>query len=333
MVANAKMNISSIYATVLERVTHLPSMFTSIDSRLFWGYLLAAALIGSACFLCDRSAESRSLIGALRFVIPVEVYSHPSFWFDVKLIIFVAMVQPIAWLLGGFTVSALGSATRDAVQTFLGGPFWRIDHDTSVKIAFGVLLFLVDDFARFLSHYLHHRVGFLWQFHRIHHSAEHLNPLTTFRFHPLDSLIEECFVICLVGLSIGLFSALIDGKFFDYYMVMWLWLYARGFNIIGGNLRHTHIWWSWGNCLSHVLISPAQHQVHHSLAPQHHDKNFGLSLSVWDWMFGTLYVPRRREKLKFGLDDGIADRSLTVALAMPFARILRSIYGRVAALR
>jgi sterol desaturase/sphingolipid hydroxylase (fatty acid hydroxylase superfamily) len=51
-------------------------------------------------------------------------------------------------------------------------------------------------------------------------------------------------------------------------------------------------------------VSPAHHQVHHSSNPKHFNKNFGSCLALWDWMFGTLYVPgKEREPLTFGFAD------------------------------
>jgi len=75
------------------------------------------------------------------------------------------------------------------------------------------------------------------------------------------------------------------------------------FNILGANLRHSHIWLDYGPIVDRLLISPAQHQIHHSRAPEHRDRNLGEIFAVWDWMFGTLYVPRQREQLEFGLSD------------------------------
>ena len=76
------------------------------------------------------------------------------------------------------------------------------------------------------------------------------------------------------------------------------------FYVAGYNLRHSHIWLSYSPALSHLLISPAQHQIHHSLNPKHYDKNFGFIFAFWDWSAKTLYVPREREELSFGLSGG-----------------------------
>jgi sterol desaturase/sphingolipid hydroxylase (fatty acid hydroxylase superfamily) len=66
-------------------------------------------------------------------------------------------------------------------------------------------------------------------------------------------------------------------------------------------LRHSHIWLSYGPILSWIFISPAQHQIHHSMERRHVDKNFGFTLAIWDAMFGCLYVPKERERFRFGV--------------------------------
>ena len=73
------------------------------------------------------------------------------------------------------------------------------------------------------------------------------------------------------------------------------------FYLIGYNLRHSHIWVSYPRWLSYILISPAQHQIHHSIDEKHWDRNMGLIFAFWDWVFGTLYVPDGYEKLEYGV--------------------------------
>jgi len=60
--------------------------------------------------------------------------------------------------------------------------------------------------------------------------------------------------------------------------------------------------------------------IHHSIAPEHLYKNLGVSFSVWDWLFGTLYIPRQREQLTFGLEAGAsqAHPSLWKVYTEPF---------------
>jgi len=58
------------------------------------------------------------------------------------------------------------------------------------------------------------------------------------------------------------------------------------FNALGANLRHSHIWLSFGS-LERWFISPAQHQIHHSSAEADRDINFGTCLAIWDRLFGS----------------------------------------------
>jgi len=53
--------------------------------------------------------------------------------------------------------------------------------------------------------------------------------------------------------------------------------------------------------LEYIFISPAQHQLHHSVAFEHHDKNFGAALAVWDWLFGSLHHSVEFETLHLGI--------------------------------
>ena len=73
------------------------------------------------------------------------------------------------------------------------------------------------------------------------------------------------------------------------------------FNILGSNLRHSHVgirYWKW---VEYIFISPGQHQLHHSIDLRHYDKNFGVALAIWDLMFGSLAFSEKKEH-KFGLN-------------------------------
>ena len=74
------------------------------------------------------------------------------------------------------------------------------------------------------------------------------------------------------------------------------------FHVTGSNLRHSHIninYWPW---LERLLMSPAQDQLHHSVAEEHYDKSFGAGLSIWDWMFGSMHLSEPDRELTYGLD-------------------------------
>ena len=60
------------------------------------------------------------------------------------------------------------------------------------------------------------------------------------------------------------------------------------FNTLGSNLRHSHVWITYGPVFERFLISPAQHQIHHSQHARDHGRNFGAVLALWDWVGGSL---------------------------------------------
>ena len=61
--------------------------------------------------------------------------------------------------------------------------------------------------------------------------------------------------------------------------------------------------------MEYIFISPAQHQLHHSIAKEHHDKNFGAALAVWDWLFGSLHHSVDFEILHLGIKKNQKDES------------------------
>lgn len=169
----------------------------------------------------------------------------------------------------------------------------------------GIVLgsFLVADFTLFFGHWLQHRVGLLWEFHKVHHSAEVLTPVTALRMHPVDTIVATTLIAVGLGLFNGLVTALVDGAPNHWWLlggnIVFLAFYAAAYH-----LRHSHIWLAYPVWLGRWLISPAQHQIHHSSEPRHWDRNMGFVLAVWDRLFGTLYVPQGREHFPLGLTDG-----------------------------
>ena len=167
-------------------------------------------------------------------------------------------------------------------------------------LGLALVIFVIFDFAQYWSHRIFHRSA-LWPLHAVHHSAEVLTPLTTYRVHPLAGLITTTFHSIVLGAGMGLLVGALSPEL--------------GFAEIAGtnavvvllnativNLHHSQMHVSFGPIIERILISPAQHQIHHSRDPRHFNRNYGNVLAVWDWMFGTLYLVREKEQLRFGLD-------------------------------
>lgn len=139
-----------------------------------------------------------------------------------------------------------------------------------------VVGYLAADFVVYTSHVLLHKVGVLWRFHAMHHSQRNLNPLTTHRTH----LVEDVFQDAVQYLPLALL-----GVGFP------TWVGVRAFNWVWSHVVHSNVRWNLGP-LGRVLVSPQYHRIHHSIDPQHHDRNFASRFVVWDWLFGTLHPDR-----------------------------------------
>lgn len=165
-----------------------------------------------------------------------------------------------------------------------------------------VMLFLAYEIGYWLNHWLSHRVPFMWEFHKVHHSAEVLSPLTNFRVHPVYALIFANILAATASVANGLGNYMFGNTAHQYalsdtnlILVLFIHTYVH--------LQHTHLWIPFTGVFGRLFVSPAHHQVHHSANPKHFNRNFGSCLAVWDWLFGTLYVPGKDpEKLTFGVD-------------------------------
>jgi sterol desaturase/sphingolipid hydroxylase (fatty acid hydroxylase superfamily) len=154
-----------------------------------------------------------------------------------------------------------------------------------VRFTIGVL---VADFAGWLQHYIRHKVGWLWLFHSIHHSQKELNMFTDVRYHIIEYIITNVTNVFFIAI----FTA--NPHAAAYYTLFHSW-YTK--------MCHANIKSNFG-LIKYILITPQSHRVHHSIEPRHHDKNMGIMLSIWDYIFGTQY--RKYDEYP---DTGIQDEN------------------------
>ena len=181
--------------------------------------------------------------------------------------------------------------------------------------------FLAYELGYFTDHYLCHRVPFLWEFHKVHHQAEVLTPITNFRVHPVDSIVFVNILAITMGTTGGLVTYLF-GKPVSSFSPFNVNALVLVFTYLLDHLHHTQFWIPFTGWLGRVFISPAHHQIHHSVDPAHHNKNMGSCLAVFDWMFGTLYIPQaQNERLRFGVEPQVEDpHSVREGLLNPVVR-------------
>jgi sterol desaturase/sphingolipid hydroxylase (fatty acid hydroxylase superfamily) len=271
--------------------------------EIYWLYLLAYVAFALGLYLWQRKSEAFSFNKFLRFLFPRSVYAHKSALVDYKYYIPADILDKYfefgVWII---TVPMVAESCRSFLLYTFGPMGSHLNDGLSARFIYTASLILALDAGQFVAHYLQHKIPFFWEFHKVHHSAEVLTPITTYRLHPMDRILQGSFMSLGIGTVTGIAGYLYDDllqkitilevsaiAFFVYYFT--------------ANLRHSHLWLSYGWTLSHVFYSPAMHHIHHSNAESHIDKNFGLIFSFWDYLSGTLYVPLEKEELKLGLKN------------------------------
>jgi sterol desaturase/sphingolipid hydroxylase (fatty acid hydroxylase superfamily) len=324
-------------ATLFQRtLLYLAGPLVDNPGRFHWIGLIAALVLSLIVFLQLRAEGRLRGEGFLGWLFPRRIIRHPSTWVDLKVgfvnSVVIGNALNVTWRLN----SALIVAGITALLTALFGPgpqdfewsWWSI-------LLMAVVLSMAADLGYFLFHWASHVFPPLWAIHKLHHSAEVLSPLTTARVHPLERAILGPFRAVTVGLVMGPVLYLFAGEA-SVITVLGIELMALLFRALGFVLHHSHVPLYFGPKVGRIIVSPLQHQVHHSSLPPHLDKNFAEFWAFWDWIFGTLYLPKRNEALRFGLAGRTEQLhpTLTRAYLVPVAEAAREslvLAGRVAA--
>ncbi|MGJ8692572.1 MAG: sterol desaturase family protein [Thalassotalea sp.] len=285
---------------LIEPVTYL----LTANKRIYWLYLISALLL---IVLFYRS-QPLAIKTIFKQLVSRKYWFNRSTQLDLKWIFLnqalaLLLVVPIisgqlAWAIGSYKI---------LLNTFGAGDFihWPSIH---VLWAFTLVTFIADDFSRFLMHYAYHKVPFLWRFHAVHHSAKIMTPLTLYRIHFIEYLLNSCRSLLVIGTISGIFIYCFNGRI-GVYEILGVSILNLLFNLAGANLRHSHIAIGFGK-LEQIFISPAQHQIHHSSAKTHLDKNFGATFAIWDKLFGSWISSKNQKVRSFGLYRQWAKQSM-----------------------
>ena len=286
------------------------------------------ALIGALTFCAlyyvgrrrarGRRANARAF---LRSIFPKRVLLHPSSLIDMRLWGLNAIVFASAYGTLGFGLFFW----RDAIVAWLTrefGPHAPLPWPGWITLTLAtVLQILAYELAYWSAHYAFHKIPALWEFHKVHHSAEVMTTLTELRQHPVEIIAFMNWIGLATGIVFGVMTygfgpgmrpfTLLNGNILT---MMFLLTY--------GHLRHSNLWIPFTGVAGRILQSPAHHQLHHSANPAHFDKNLGFALAIWDWAFGTLAMPSKTpERIVFGVgDEAPPFRSALAALVAPCAR-------------
>jgi sterol desaturase/sphingolipid hydroxylase (fatty acid hydroxylase superfamily) len=229
---------------------------------------------------------------------PSQPLLRTGVWTDIAHVVFNAHVAGV--VLGNLTIGLAAGVDRALGFAGLmrGQPFW---------LQFAALLVSMD-LVKWLVHNLLHRVDALWQFHKVHHSIVDMDWIGDWRFHWVEILVYRSLLYvpaALMGFS---------GE-----AMFWVGVLDTAV----GHFAHANVRWNIG-WLRYVVNSPEMHLWHHNhpdCGP--HNRNFGLTLSVWDWLFGTAHVPPRDpERLGFDKVESYP-RQLPGQWWEPFRALLR----------
>lgn len=280
------------------------SYFELSGKRVFYVFLLSALGIVIVRALSQRGNRLQTLKSDFRWIFSFRTWSHPSSLVDIKCLFFNNWVSLLVFSYVVWNARFILIWIAHALDLWLNSKgIWSDWPQWLVTTLYTLVLFFCTDFSRFALHYALHRFSFLWRFHKVHHSAEVLTPLTVYRAHPIEMLLYRVRSILVVGMVSGIFYFLFMGK-----MNVWAILGVNGlgflFNFLGSNLRHSHVWLSYG-VLEHVFISPAQHQMHHNVQVHYSRRNIGSCLAVWDKLFKTHLLSKdmpTEDRANFGIE-------------------------------
>lgn len=152
-----------------------------------------------------------------------------------------------------------------------------------------LLMFIVADFIQWNVHRWLHHSPFLWEFHKVHHSVEQMGFAAHLRYHWMETVVYKSVqYIPLAMIGFGL------DDFFILHIV----------TILIGHLNHANVKITYGP-LKYILNNPVMHLWHHAkhLPEGSHGVNYGISLSLWDYLFGTAYIPSENENEPLGFEN------------------------------
>lgn len=189
--------------------------------------------------------------------------------------------------------NALSNVAVEAFNDFLR--LFGVENLVAVKVgswpiwAQFLLIFLVADFVQWNVHRMLHRVPWMWEFHKLHHSVKEMGFAAHLRFHWMETIFyktAQYIPLAMIGVGIQ--------EFFVVHM----------FSVLIGHLNHANVGWSYGP-FKYILNNPRMHIWHHAKNLPENRKygvNYGISLSLWDYIFGTAYIPYSGKDIELGFE-------------------------------
>jgi sterol desaturase/sphingolipid hydroxylase (fatty acid hydroxylase superfamily) len=157
-----------------------------------------------------------------------------------------------------------------------------------------LVFFIINDFVQWFTHIMLHKFPIFWRFHKVHHSVQEMGFAAHLRYHWMENILYKP-LKTLVVMLLGGFEP--EQAFIVHFITIAI-----------GHLNHANVKITWGP-LKYLFNNPVMHLWHHSKdlpEGQNPGVNFGISLSLWDYVFKTAHVPEDSGTIQLGF-DGIED--------------------------
>lgn len=210
-------------------------------------------------------------------------------------------------ILVNFTMAFIMVAACDFVVAEKIGFFQMIEMPLWLTVIGGLLLF--DLVGAWLPHWTEHKVKWMWKFHLIHHTDQHVSTTTANRHHPGESVIRFVFTTIAI-LVLG--------------APIWLVFFYQALSVVSTQFNHSNVKMPKGidSMLSYAIVTPNMHRIHHHYRQPYSDTNYGNIFSLWDRLFGT-HSEADNSQLVYGVDTHMehneANDVLTL-LKIPFMK-------------
>lgn len=151
------------------------------------------------------------------------------------------------------------------------------------------IFFIVSDFVQWNTHRLLHRFDFFWNFHKVHHSVKEMGFAAHLRYHWMEPVVYKSLLYIPMAI-IGGFS--VEDVFIVHFIAITI-----------GHLNHANLGWDYG-VFKYIINNPKMHIWHHSKEmPRKYGANYGISLSLWDYLFKSDYIPKDGKDIVLGFEE------------------------------
>ena len=212
-----------------------------------------------------------------------------DFWLDLFYLFFNFFLLNLVILI------ALSNVTEKVFNDFLGvfnlqlASIQLFSVATLPKVISLLIFFIIADFVQWNTHRMLHKIPFLWNVHKTHHSVKEMGFAAHFRYNWIEPIIYKLLLYVPIAL-IGGFS--LEDVFIVHFI-----------SIAIGHLNHANLGWDYG-FLKYIFNNPKMHIWHHSKKiPNKTGMNFGISLSIWDYIFKTNYIPKNGRDIELGFEN------------------------------